>query len=73
MKFGHFMAFTTIGTLGWNLLLISLGAVLGESWEDIAVYMDTYSNIVYVVLAAGILLLGLLYFKRRQSASKARG
>ncbi|WP_054941545.1 DedA family protein [Paenibacillus ihuae] len=73
MKFGHFMLFTTIGTLAWNLLLILLGAALGESWEDIAIYMDTYSNIVYAVLVAGVLLLGLLYFRRRRTAGKARG
>lgn len=73
MKFGHFMLFTTIGTLGWNLLLILLGAALGESWEDIAVYMDTYSNIVYVLLGAGVLVMGLLYIRRRRSAGKPRG
>ncbi len=73
MKFGHFLLFTTIGTLAWNLLLILLGAGLGESWENIAGYMDTYSNIVYVLLAAGVLVLGLLYFRRRQTAGKARG
>lgn len=73
MKFGHFLLFTTIGTLAWNLLLILLGAALGESWEDIAVYMDAYSNLVYAVLVAGVLLLGLLYFRRRQTAGKARG
>lgn len=72
MKFGHFMLFTTIGTLGWNTLLILLGAALGESWEDIAHYMDAYSNVVYVVLAAGILVLGVLFFRRRQAAGKAR-
>ncbi|CAM4242742.1 DedA family protein [Paenibacillus typhae] len=72
MKFGQFMLFTTIGTLGWNTLLILLGAALGESWEDIAHYMDAYSNVVYVVLAAGILVLGVLFFRRRQAAGKAR-
>ncbi|KUP21344.1 DedA family protein [Paenibacillus sp. DMB5] len=72
MKFGQFMLFTTIGTLGWNTLLILLGAALGESWEDIAHYIDAYSNVVYVVLAAGILVLGVLFFRRRQAAGKAR-
>lgn len=71
MKFGQFMLFTTIGTLGWNTLLILLGAALGESWEDIAGYMDTYSNVVYIALAAGIVLLGILFFRRRQAAGKA--
>ncbi|MBY0010447.1 DedA family protein [Paenibacillus typhae] len=72
MKFGHFMLFTTIGTLGWNTLLILLGAALGESWEDIAHYMDAYSNVVYALIAAGILVLGVLFFRRRQAAGKAR-
>ncbi|WP_042197342.1 DedA family protein [Paenibacillus camerounensis] len=71
MKFGQFMLFTTIGTLGWNTLLILLGAALGESWEDIAGYMDTYSNVVYIALAAGMVLLGILFFRRRQAAGKA--
>lgn len=73
MKFGLFMFFTTIGTLGWNLLLILLGAALGESWEEIAVYMDAYSNVVYALIAGGLLILGLLYFRKRQTGSKARG
>jgi membrane protein DedA with SNARE-associated domain len=73
MKFGLFMLFTSIGTLGWNVLLVLIGAALGESWENIAGYMDVYSNIVYVLIAGGILLLGYLYLRRRKSGTKARG
>lgn len=65
MKFGVFMIFTTIGTLGWNLLLVLIGAALGESWEDIAMYMDVYSNVVYVLIAGGLVVLGYLYFRKR--------
>lgn len=65
MKFGLFMIFTTIGTLGWNLLLVLIGAALGESWENIAMYMDVYSNIVYVLIAGGLVILGYLYFRKR--------
>lgn len=72
MKFGQFMLFSAIGTLGWNTLLILLGAALGESWEDITGYMDTYSNIVYIGIAAGVVLLGVLFIRRRQAAGKAR-
>lgn len=70
MKFGLFMLFTTIGTLGWNILLVLLGAALGESWEDIAVYMDAYSNVVYVLIAAALVLFGFLYFRKRQRNAK---
>lgn len=65
MKFSVFMLFTTIGTLGWNLLLVLIGAALGESWGDIAVYMDVYSNVVYALIAVGLVFLGVLYFRKR--------
>jgi len=65
MKFGVFMLFTTIGTLGWNLLLVLIGAALGESWSDIALYMDMYSNVVYALIAVGVVFLGILYFRKR--------
>ncbi|WP_151734290.1 DedA family protein ['Paenibacillus yunnanensis' Narsing Rao et al. 2020] len=73
MKFGVFMIFTTIGTLGWNTLLVLLGAALGENWEDIGGYIDTYSNFVYALLAAGIVVLGILFFRKRQRNGKAAG
>lgn len=73
MKFGVFMIFTTIGTLGWNLLLVLIGAVLGESWEDIAVYMDVYSNVVYVLIAGGLVILGFLYFRKRSRRMNTEG
>lgn len=73
MKFGVFMLFTTIGTLGWNLLLVLLGSALGESWEEIAVYIGAYSSVVYAIIAAGLLVLGLLYFRKRLGTGKVRG
>lgn len=73
MKFGVFMIFTTIGTLGWNLLLVLIGAALGESWEDIAMYMDMYSNVVYVLLAGGVVVLGYLFFRKRSRKMNTEG
>ena len=71
MKFSVFMIFTTIGTLGWNLLLVLIGAALGESWGDIAIYMDAYSNVVYALLAGGLVILGVLYFRKRSRRMNA--
>jgi len=64
MNFPLFLLFTTIGTVIWNTILVSLGAKVGENWESIVHYMDIYSNIVYVLLAI-IALLVVLYFARR--------
>ncbi|WP_150275812.1 DedA family protein [Paenibacillus tepidiphilus] len=73
MKFGVFMIFTTIGTLGWNTLLVMLGAALGENWEDIGGYIETYSNFVYALLAVGMVVLGVLFFRKRKRGGKTAG
>lgn len=50
MKFGLFLLFTTVGTLIWNTILVSVGAAVGDNWESIVGVMDVYSNIVYVLI-----------------------
>lgn len=46
----RFLAFTTLGTLIWNTLLISLGFAAGENWEQVSLFISTYSNMIAVVL-----------------------
>lgn len=50
MKFGLFLLFTTVGTLIWNTILVSVGAAVGDNWESIVGVMDVYSNIVYILI-----------------------
>ncbi|WP_404454119.1 DedA family protein [Virgibacillus necropolis] len=64
MKFWLFLLFTTVGTLAWNIILVSVGAALGESWEDILEFMDVYSTVAYIIIATGMVLLVLLYIRR---------
>jgi membrane protein DedA with SNARE-associated domain len=65
MKFGLFLLFTTLGTLIWNTVLVSVGAAVGDNWNEIVGYMDIYSNVVYVIIAIiGIAFL-VWYFKKR--------
>lgn len=68
MKFGLFLLYTTIGTLIWNIVLVSVGAALGGSWEKIVEFMDVYSNIAYAIIAAGVLG-GGYYLLRRTKRS----
>ncbi|MFC4410804.1 DedA family protein [Chungangia koreensis] len=51
MKFWLFLLLTTLGTLLWNTVLVSVGAAVGDNWESIVGYMDVYSNITYAILA----------------------
>ena len=65
MHVGLFFLLTTAGSLIWNIVLISLGAFFGASWEVIAGYIDIYSKVVYIALI--LLAIGFLYtfFKKR--------
>ena len=56
MNFGIFLLFTTVGSLIWNSVLVSVGAAVGASWSTIVGYMDTYSNIVLLLLVVFFVL-----------------
>lgn len=70
MNFGVFLLFTTVGSLIWNSILVSVGAAVGTSWSTIAGYLDTYSNITLLVLVAIFLLCILLVIKNRMKSNK---
>lgn len=50
MNFPLFIVLTTLGSLVWNTILVSLGVAVGDNWASIVTYMDIYSNIAYAIL-----------------------
>jgi len=66
MNFGLFLVLTTVGSLIWNVILVMLGAALGESWESIVAVMDTYSNVVYALLALAVIGAVVWFFMRKK-------
>lgn len=69
MKMSRFLVLTTAGSLLWNTVLIGLGALLGESWNEIVVFMDSFSTIIYSIIA-GLLIMGLAFFIRARFKKK---
>ncbi|TFE00114.1 DedA family protein [Jeotgalibacillus sp. R-1-5s-1] len=69
MNIWVFLGFTTAGTLIWNIVLIYLGASVGDSWETIVHRIEVYSNVVYVILAV-LFVAAVIYYliKRRGRA-----
>ncbi|WP_053367502.1 DedA family protein [Bacillus sp. FJAT-27245] len=65
MKFPLFLLLTTAGTLIWNTILVNAGALLGASWENVAAFMDSFSKVVYVLLAGVALYFGARFIKKR--------
>ncbi|WP_062353745.1 DedA family protein [Bacillus kwashiorkori] len=58
MPLSTFIFLTSLGTVIWNMLLVATGAFLGESWQDILIFMDIYSRIVYI----GIIIILIVIF-----------
>lgn len=51
----RFLIYTTLGTTLWNLILAYAGWLLGENWEDILAFMDTYQYATLGVLAFAVI------------------
>jgi len=69
MKFWLFIAFTTVGTLIWNIILVSVGAALGDNWDRITEFMDVYSNIAYAIIGIGIIIFLVYFFNKKRKKS----
>jgi len=70
MNWIQFAAFTGIGSLAWNLLLVNLGAAAGNSWETIVAKIGIFTSALAAIVL--VLLVGafLLFIKKRIRSSK---
>lgn len=69
LKFG---IYTLVGSGVWNALLIYLGVVLGDNWENVSAVIDQYSTVVYIAIA---LIVAYVLFRliRRSRKRKKQG
>ncbi|WP_138268672.1 DedA family protein [Anaerofustis stercorihominis] len=66
MEFSYFIILSTLGTLIWNTLLVFLGVILGDAWESFLPYFKSYSNIVWILIFAFIIIYILRYKKGKK-------
>lgn len=70
MHQGKFLLYTTLGSLLWNTVLVTLGSFLGESWHVVSDILKQYSFVTKIILWAALFLFLLrFYLKRRQTKS----
>jgi len=67
MPFGMFLLLTAVGSLFWNVVLVTLGAALGRSWQTVVHYMEIYSHVTYALLGLGMVVLVVLWMRRSRS------
>jgi membrane protein DedA with SNARE-associated domain len=58
-----------VSALIWNWLMISAGALLGENWNSVALYLSTYSQIVVGIMVTALVVWGIrrIYFRNKNS------
>lgn len=72
MPLHTFGLYTFIGSAVWNAVLIYLGVLLRDNWEQVAHVIDQYSTVVYILI---LLLLAYMLFRlvRRAQRRKKEG
>lgn len=65
MNIPKFLIYTTIGSLIWNSVLVVVGSIVGENWENIVNIFDTYSTITLIVLIIIFILFIVWFYKKR--------
>lgn len=65
-----FGAFTALGSLIWNSVLVLAGYALGDNWHAVSDWMDRFSTVVYLVLAAGLVALTVWLVRRARRRTR---
>ena len=67
MKLIPYIAYTFLGSLVWNILLIGAGAILGDNWERVGSYVGVFQWVVIaLVIAVGVRFALGVYRRRNQ-------
>lgn len=70
MNMPIFLLYTMIGSTVWNILLVSLGAALGASWDRVLMYIEKYAAFMKGALVAGVLYLIVRFVLRKTRDGK---
>ncbi|MBD5805572.1 DedA family protein [Lactobacillus sp. 0.1XD8-4] len=62
---GKFCLLTIIGSAIWNTILVTLGALVGKSWNKIVIIFDEYTTVAIVIMAVGCLYLAYRWYQKR--------
>ncbi len=72
MKFPLTILLCAISAIVWNAILVTSGYMLGQNWQQIEVYLSTYSRVVTgIIILAGIGLTVRYLLKKKQAEGRA--
>jgi membrane protein DedA with SNARE-associated domain len=65
MPIGKFLLFSILGSVPWNLALVTAGWVLGENYEALYQAIRPFEILIYVVVVVGIALILVRWVRGR--------
>jgi len=72
MKIGKFLAYSTVGIVIWDIILIYLGVLAGQNASSIISTLDAILPLIGYAAIVGIII-GLLLFSRKTRKKKPHG
>lgn len=61
---------SAISAAVWNTLLILLGSLFGNNWQEIQKYMDMYGKIIFPIIIATLLFFAIRWYILNKKQSK---
>ena len=65
MNITKFTIYTTLGSLIWNIVLITLGHIVGSNWKSILKIFDLYSTYAVVIIFIILIILIIKFYKKK--------
>lgn len=70
LRFIYTLILSFVSALLWNTILILAGNYLGKNWENIGVYLTTYSQTVTaLIIIAALFFIGRYFYRRSKAKS----
>lgn len=71
MPLGRFMVFSVLGSIPWNLALVTAGRLLGENYEALDQAIRPFEIVIYVAVVVGGALILIRWARGRGSPGSA--
>jgi len=71
MPIGRFLLFSILGSIPWNLALVTAGWVLGENYEVLYQAIRPFEILIYVVVVVGVAFILIRWARGRATPQQA--
>lgn len=65
MPMPKFLIYTITGSTIWNTVLLVMGSIVGENWENMLSIFDQYSHITLIVLAIIFVIACVIFYNKK--------